>query len=114
MAEDDTPRVTEDDTPLTVNKQAVCILLECFLVISMFTLPGFPINLENLEISRNFEKVNKYHDEKWYEAWKNLVATKIHPWFPDLEAWIYNLRLFFQKISSLTLLGINIIFQMFF
>ena len=35
------------------------------------------VHLENLEV-RIFEKFNKYHG-KWYETWKNLVATNNSP-----------------------------------
>ena len=43
---------------------------------------------------------------------KTLWLLKIHPGLPDLEALLYNLWLFFQKIFSLASLGINI-FQLF-
>ena len=42
---------------------------------------------------------------------KTLWLLKIHPGLPDLEALLYNLWLFFQKIFSLASLSINIIFQ---
>ena len=49
------------------------------------TRPGKPgkmrVHLENLEISWNFQKFNKYHG-KWHETWKNLMATKNSPLTP--------------------------------
>ena len=60
------------------------------------TRPGKPgkmrVHLENLEISWNFEKFNKYHG-KILKTWKNLVASKNLPLKSDFENPLYNLRL---------------------
>ena len=58
---------------------------------------GFPldlekrVHLENLEISWNFVKFNKYHGKMTFNPGKTLWLLKIHPGLPDLEALIYNL-----------------------
>ena len=49
--------------------------------------------------------------EKW--SWKTRWLLKIHHWLLDLEVPVYNLRLFFKKMSTLTLLGNYISFQFF-
>ena len=78
--------------------------------------------LENLELSWNFEKINKNHG-KWYEPGKTGWALKILPWPTDLEAPVNNLWLFLYKnlfvfivsnSSSLALLSLNIIFKIFY
>ena len=54
-------------------------------------LPGFPLDLENLEKWGYTWKTWKYHGilknlinimEKWHETWKNLMATKNSPLTP--------------------------------
>ena len=47
-------------------------------VLKESTLSGFPLDLENLEISWNFEIFNKYHG-KIIKTWKNFLATKNLP-----------------------------------
>ena len=58
------------------------------------TRPGKPgkmrVHLENLEISWNFVKFNKYHGKMTCNL-ENLRATKILSGLPDLEALAYNL-----------------------
>ena len=57
----------------------------------MWLLPGFPLDLENLEKWEYAWKTWKYHGilknlinimEKWHETWKNLVVTKNSPVTP--------------------------------
>ena len=63
------------------------------------TRPGKPgkmrVQLENLEKSWNFEE--KKIMEKWYETWKNWVATKHSSLTPRFGGLVYNLSLFFKK-----------------
>ena len=60
-----------------------------YLPASIGGASGFPldlekmrVHLENLEISWNFEKFNKYHGKMTWNLGKNLVATKNSPLTP--------------------------------
>ena len=63
----------------------------CAKISVMAHLPGFSLDLENLEKSEYTWKTWKYRGilknlinimEKWHETWKNLVATKNSPSTP--------------------------------
>ena len=67
------------------------------------------VHLENLEISWNFVKFNKYHVQDDMQPGKTLWLLYIHPRLPDLEALVFSLMINFQKDFQLHMVGMNIV-----
>ena len=94
----------EPSTRVSVAAKYDCALARGNELCRVPTWPGKPgkpgkmrVHLENLEISWDFEKFNKYHGKIIWNLEKLCGYYKFTPDLPDLEAPVYNFQIIFQE-----------------